>query len=150
MQLTHYDIKKILQIIDSATLHEIEFVHNGLHFRFINDTGSTTARQPAADPIASPASPQCSETQSEQARDARKTLIRAFAVGTLYRAPRNGHGASVETGTRVKADQTIAVIKTALSIVPVEAQVDGIVEHIFPDDGDFVEFDQPLFAIAVT
>lgn len=56
----------------------------------------------------------------------------------------------VGVGTRVQAEQTVAVIQTATRIAAVQAGSDGILTHIFPKDGEFVEFDQSLFTIAVT
>jgi biotin carboxyl carrier protein len=148
MQLTHRDVEKILQIVDGATsTREIEFVYNGFHFRFTRDTLPMTARQPA--PIPTSASPFPSSSglqhhkpaQSEELRGQQKTAICAPVIGAFFRSP--------DSGTRVQADQTVAVIKTAKRAVAIEAGVDGIVEHIFPNDGDFVEFDQLLLTIAV-
>jgi biotin carboxyl carrier protein len=156
MQLTHRDVEKILQIVDGATsTREIEFVYNGFHFRFTRDTLPMTAREPA--PIPTSASPFPSSSglqlhkpaQSEELRGQQKTAICAPVIGAFFRSPDSGRARLIETGTRVQADQTVAVIKTAKRAVAIEAGVDGIVEHIFPNDGDFVEFDQLLLTIAV-
>jgi acetyl-CoA carboxylase biotin carboxyl carrier protein len=156
MQLTHRDVKKILQIVDGATTtREIEFVYNGFHFRFIRDTAPTMAQQPAqiptsAPPLTSPSSLQLHKpVQSEQLRSQQKTAIRAPVTGVFFRNPDSGRAGLIETGTRVQADQTVAVIKTAKRVAAIQAEADGIVEHIFPNDGDFVEFDQLLLTIAV-
>ena len=146
MQLTHRDVKKILQIVDgAASAGEFNFVHNGLHFRFTRDKAAT-ARQAAILTASPPSSP---PIQSKQLRDEKETLIRAPAVGRFYRSPASGKNALVDARTRVEANQTIAVIKAAMRTTAVEPRANGIVKRIFSNDGEFVEFDQPLFLIAV-
>ncbi len=147
MQLTHRDVKRILAMVDSAaSVAELEFVHNGFHFRFIRDKAAT-ARQ-AGIPTASP--PSQIPIQSKQLRENKETLIRAPAVGRFYPSPPSGQGALIGAGTRVEANQTIAVIRAAMRATAVQAPADGIVKRIFANDGEFVEFDQPVFLIAVT
>jgi acetyl-CoA carboxylase biotin carboxyl carrier protein len=156
MQLTHRDVEKIIQIVDEATTtREIEFVYNGFHFRFIRYTAPTTAQQPvqiltSASPLLPPSGLQLHKpVQSERLRSQRKTAMRAPVIGAFFRSPDSDRARLIEIGTRVQADQTVAVIKTAKRVAAIQAGADGIVEHIFPNDGDFVEFDQLLLTIAV-
>lgn len=150
MPLTHRDVKKILELVDDATsMQEIELVHNGLHFRFVRDAALMTAQQRAVIPALSPSTPRPSARQRFK-HDRQENLIRAPMLGTFYRSPASEQGMFVDVGTRVQADQTVAVIKTATRIAAVEAGSDGILTHIFPNDGEFVEFDQSLFTIAET
>ncbi len=151
MQLTHRDVKKILEIVDGAArVSEIEFVHNGLHFRCSRDPAST--RQQTTIPARPPTRAQVSDRDKKtgRKRDNREAVIRAPLVGTFHRSPASAQSVSVEAGTRVQASQTIAAIKTANRISPIQTPDHGIVKHIFADDGEFVEFDQPLFVIRVT
>jgi acetyl-CoA carboxylase biotin carboxyl carrier protein len=147
MQLTHRDVKRILELVDgAASIGEIEFVHNGLHFRFSRDTAPAQRQTPAP-----PASPQDTRAiQSKQLGNAKEILVRAPAAGRFYRSPASDQSALVDASTHVEANQTIAVIKAAMRTTAVQARDDGAVKRTFANDGEFVEFDQPLFIVAVT
>jgi acetyl-CoA carboxylase biotin carboxyl carrier protein len=154
MHLTHTDVKKILEIVDAAThLDEIEFVHNGLHFHFQRGvTVATTQHQAVgtAQPVSSrPATTAgfLPAAQNKQ-RDERETAIRAPMVGTFYRSSTTDEAPLVERGRQVRAHDTVAQIKAGTCFIPIKAGVDGVVNHIFPSNGDFVEFDQLLFTVA--
>jgi acetyl-CoA carboxylase biotin carboxyl carrier protein len=129
-------------------MQEIELVHNGLHFRFIRDAALMTAQRWTVIP-ALPSSPRPSARQRFK-HDRQENLIRAPMLGTFSRSPASEQSMFMGVGTRVQAEQTVAVIQTATRIAAVQAGSDGILTHIFPKDGEFVEFDQSLFTIAVT
>jgi len=154
MQLTHRDVKKILEIIDAATqLDDIEFVHNGLHFHFQRSVTVATTQHEAvgrAAPVSSrpPTTARFLPAAQNKQRDERETAIRATMVGTFYRSPTTDEAPFVESGRRVRADDIVAQIKAGTRFIPIKAGVDGVVNHIFPSNGDFVEFDQLLLIIA--
>jgi biotin carboxyl carrier protein len=151
MQLTNRDIKKILEIVDGAPrIGEIEFVHNGLHFRCSRGPASTPQQTTIS---ALPPSAQTSDLgikKNEWQREKPEAVIHAPLVGTFHSSAASAPGWTVEAGVRVQAGQTIAAIKTANRVTAIQAPADGTVKHIFPSEGDFVEFDQPLFVIRVT
>jgi acetyl-CoA carboxylase biotin carboxyl carrier protein len=88
--------------------------------------------------------------QTKQLRAHKEVLVRAPAAGRFYRSPASDQGALVNDSTRVETNLTIAVIKTAMHATAVQPRVDGVVKRTFANDGEFVEFDQPLFIVAVT
>lgn len=73
--------------------------------------------------------------------------VRAMLVGVFYRSPEPGAEAFVEVGTRVEADQQIAIVEAMKMINPVTADRAGIVTEILANSGEVVEFDQPLFTL---
>lgn len=147
MQLSHRDIKKILQVVDgAASASEIDFVHNGLHFRFTRDK-SAMAHQPAVSIASASNSP---GFKSNRFGDEKESLVSAPVLGKFYRYPGTNQDLAIDAGMAVCANQTIAVIKTEMGTTAVRARTDGIVKRIFANDGELVEFDQPLFLIAVT
>jgi acetyl-CoA carboxylase biotin carboxyl carrier protein len=152
MQLTNRDVKKILEIVDGAPrVGEIEFVHNGLHFRCSRGPASTPQQTTIS--ARPPPSAQTSELdikKNERQRDKPEAVIHAPLVGTFHSSAASAQGSPVEAGVRVQAGQTIAAIKTANRVTAIQTPADGTVKHIFPSEGDFVEFDQPLFVIRVT
>lgn len=151
MQLTHRDVKKILEIVDAAScVGEIEFVHNGLHFRCSRDPAATRQQTTiGASPAANRRTSKTDIEKNQRQRDNPETVIHAPLVGRFYRSPAAGQSLPIEAGGPVQAGQTIAAIKTANRITAIQAPGHCIVTHIFPSDGEFVEFDQALFVIRV-
>jgi biotin carboxyl carrier protein len=142
-ELTHSDVSKILEIVDGAPhLNEIEFVHDGFHFHFQRGTPARSAsRAPTAPP-----SPLLAGTK--QASDLKDATVRAPQPGTFCCSSMSDEVPSIKLGQRVRADDTICVIKTAAHRTAIKAGVDGVVKHIFAQSGEFMEFDQLLIVLA--
>jgi biotin carboxyl carrier protein len=142
-ELTHSDVSKILEIVDGAPhLNEIEFVHDGFHFHFRRDAPNPVAPEtPAAASPPLPAGP-------KQAPDLKEATMRAPLPGTFCRSRAPGEASFVALGQYVHAHDTICVIQTAAQRTAIKAGVDGVVKHIFPQNGQLVEFDQLLIVLA--
>jgi acetyl-CoA carboxylase biotin carboxyl carrier protein len=156
-ELTHSDVSKILEIVDGAPhLDEIEVIHHGFRLHLQRGTTALPAQLSPAIPQASPsdrASPEAAlrpVSATKQALDAREIAIRAPTVGTFCRSSAPGEAPFVEPGQRVRADDTICLIKTAMLLSAVKAGVDGVVKYVFPQNGELVEFDQLLIILATT
>ncbi|MFF7245131.1 acetyl-CoA carboxylase biotin carboxyl carrier protein [Embleya sp. NPDC008237] len=74
-------------------------------------------------------------------------LVRAPLVGTLYRAPEPGAAPFVEVGDMVRAGQQVAIIEAMKLMNPIEADRDGRVAAVLVDNGQGVEYDQPLLEL---
>jgi acetyl-CoA carboxylase biotin carboxyl carrier protein len=73
--------------------------------------------------------------------------ITAAMVGTFYRAPEPGAPPFVEIGDPVRIGQQLAIVEAMKLMIPVEADVGGRVSDVLKDDGEPVEFGEPLFMI---
>jgi acetyl-CoA carboxylase biotin carboxyl carrier protein len=142
-ELTHSDVSKILEIVDGAPhLNEIEFVHDGFHFHFHRGAPNPLAPQiPAA---ASPPLP----AGIKKALDRKEATLRAPLPGIFCRSRAPGEASFAALGQRVQADDTICIIQTTAQDTAIKAGVDGVVKHIFPQNDEFVEFDQLLIVLA--
>jgi acetyl-CoA carboxylase biotin carboxyl carrier protein len=69
-------------------------------------------------------------------------------VGTFYRSPSPTSGPFVEVGQSVKAGDVICIVEAMKMMNQIEADKSGVVESILAEDGQPVEFDQPLITIA--
>jgi len=69
-------------------------------------------------------------------------------VGTFYRAPSPTSPAFVEVGQQVKAGDVICIIEAMKMMNQIEASKSGTVQAILVEDGEPVEFDQPLIEIS--
>lgn len=68
-------------------------------------------------------------------------------VGTVYLAPQSGAEPFVKAGSRVKAGDVLCIVESMKMFNNIEAETDGTVEAVLVDNGQIVEFGQPLFRI---
>ena len=157
MELSHEDVKKILEIIDASEhLQELELVHGG--FRLHVRRGAAGAA-PTEEPAPSPAAPEPTVPTSvppppklavEPALGEREIAIRAPMLGTFYRSPAPGEPPFVEIGKRVQADDTVCLIEVMKLFSSIKAGVDGVVTRILVENGAMVEFNQMLIVITTS
>lgn len=159
MEITHDDVKKILEIVDSAKdLEELDLSYGGFHLRIHRGNGPAPAiREPARavapPPTAVPAPPAAPPQARVPSAGQDHTLaagdiaIRAPMVGTFYRSPAPGDPPFVEVGQRVGPDDTLCLIEVMKLFTSIKAGVGGVVKQIVAADSDVVEFDQLLIII---
>ena len=97
----------------------------------------------AASTAAAPAAPAAPAAAAEPAGH----LVRSPMVGTFYRSPSPGANAFVEVGQSVKAGEVICIIEAMKMMNHLESDKAGKISAILVEDGQPVEFDQPLFSI---
>ncbi len=69
-------------------------------------------------------------------------------VGTFYRSPAPGAKPFVEVGQSVKKGETVCIVEAMKMMNQIEADQDGVIEAIMVEDGEPVEFDQPMVIIS--
>jgi acetyl-CoA carboxylase biotin carboxyl carrier protein len=157
MELTYSDVQNILAIIDKAEhLDEIEVVYGGFRLHVVRNgvgggkpvsiTAVGTAPQKRA--VTAPAAAIPAPRVSEVAVPKGVVAIRAPMLGTFYRASAPGERPFIEEGQQVRADDTVCLIEVMKLFNSLRAGVDGKVVKIIAENGDLVEFDQPLIFIA--
>lgn len=112
------------------------------------------AHSPAAAPVATaPAAPPAAATGTgttetfEEGLAASEVLIKAPMVGTFYAAPRPGAPAFVSPGDSVKEDTVLGIVEVMKLMNNLEAKVSGTVSRILIENGQAVEYGQPLMVI---
>lgn len=162
MNLTHDDVKAILEIVDRAQhLDEIELDFAGLRLHVRRSAGDAVSRAVPAParaasapavansaPAASAPSPSGAPAAASVPLGPNEVAVRAPMLGTFYRAPSPGAAPFVEVGQRVRADDTVGVIEVMKLFNSIRAGVDGTVVRIEPQNAQLVEFDQALVIIA--
>jgi acetyl-CoA carboxylase biotin carboxyl carrier protein len=158
LNLTHNDVKTILEIVDRAEhLDEIELVFAGLKLHVRRSGGEPMARssspvsRSAASPAAAPVAalqPTASAKAAAAELAPNEIALRAPMLGTFYRAASPGDKPFVEVGQRVKADDTVCVIEVMKLFNNIRAGVDGTVVRIEAQNAQLVEYDAPLVIIA--
>lgn len=118
------------------------------------DTSSATcsaaadsaAAEGAAPLSPAPAPPATSGTSGDVLADGLLT-VKAPMLGTFYRSPKPGEPPFVQVGDAITVDTTVGIVEVMKLMNSIPAGIDGEVVQILADDGDLVEFDQPLLAV---
>ena len=147
-------IKRLIELLDESGVNEIE-IHEGEESVRITRAAAQLAAAPA--PVAAPAPPAPAAAQpaaTEQAAPAEKDspetgghAVRSPMVGTFYRAPSPDAPPFIEEGQSVNAGDTLCIIEAMKMLNQIEADRSGIVRTVLLENGQPVEFDQPLFII---
>ena len=155
MELTHDDVKKLLEIIDRAEhLDEVELVFEGFHLHVRRGSAGAGPSIKPAIPLARTRTAEATKPDLLSAERAEPSLadgeiaVRAPMLGTFYRASAPGQSPFVEPGQHVKADDTLCLIEVMKLFNSIRAGVDGVVRSILAENGSLVEYNQVLFVIA--
>ncbi len=144
-------IKKLIELIETSDIAEIE-IHEGEESVRISRYGSAPPVVAAPPPPAPPPAP-AAETPAEAAAEEPAEpeleghVIRSPMVGTFYRAPSPGAKPFVTEGQTVKPGDTLCIIEAMKILNQIESDVAGVVKRILVENGQPVEYNQPLFVI---
>ncbi|EIC23497.1 acetyl-CoA carboxylase biotin carboxyl carrier protein [Thiorhodovibrio frisius] len=147
-------VKKLIELLEESNVAEIE-IHEGEESVRISRQGHAAPSffMPAgAPPPAAPSSPPApipatAETPAAESEIEDGTLVRSPMVGTFYRSPSPGTKPFVEEGSEVKLGDTLCIIEAMKILNQIEADIAGRVKRILVENGQPVEYNQPLFII---
>ena len=145
-------IKKLIELLHDTDVAEIEISEGEESVRITR--GSTnqvvvqTPQMSAPQTIAVPqAEPQQAADEPSEALAPAGHQVKSPMVGTFYRSPSPDAAAFIEVGSEVKKGDTICIVEAMKMMNQIEADTSGKIMAILVDDGDAVEFDQPLVVI---
>ncbi len=149
-------VKKLIELLEESNVHEIEIKEGEESVRISRGAQVTAAPQvltaaPAAAPAAPAPAPAAAPTApaaaSEQQAAVSGKAVKSPMVGTFYRSPAPGEDAFVSVGQTVNKGDVVCIVEAMKMMNQIEADCSGVVEAILVEDGQPVEFDQPLIAI---
>ncbi len=148
-------LKTLIDLVSESGISELEVNEGEDRVRIVNAGPSSPAghvvyANPApvhgmhAAPVAAPlvAAPVVEEAPAETGFVARSPM-----VGTFYRAPNPESPDFVKVGDTVKVGQTLCIIEAMKLLNEIESEQAGVIKQILCENGQGVEFDQPLFII---
>ena len=145
-------VKKLIELLEESDVAEIE-IHEGEESVRIS-RGSTLAATmaiPAAmpqAPVAAPAAAPAAAAATEQSEpEITGHAVRSPMVGTFYRSPSPGSKAFVEVGQQVAAGDILCIIEAMKILNQIESDKSGTVKQILVENGEPVEYNEPLFII---
>ena len=147
-------IKKLIELIEASDVEEIEISEGEESVRISRRSKAAAAPAPVyAAPVA-PAPVAPAPVAAAPAAEAEAPSVPAGhsvnspMVGTFYRSPAPGAAAFSEVGQTVSAGDTVCIIEAMKMMNQIEADKGGVIKAILVEDGEPVEFDQPLVIIA--
>ena len=143
-------IKKLIDLLEESNLAELE-IKEGEEVVRLSRVPKATAPQAAAAPaplpaVALAAPPVAVDTPAASTLPAGH-MVKAPMVGTFYASATPGTPAFVKVGQQVKAGETLGIIEAMKMFNQIEADVAGTVQAILVENGQPVEFDEPMFVI---
>lgn len=148
------EIKELISLLEESRLSELEIEEEGRRIRLTKQTETVVAHMPVHAPVAAPAmlpapapAPAAEAKGEPSLADQGLTIVSSPMVGTFYVCPAPGEPPFVETGDRITVDQTVCIVEAMKIMNEVAAKTAGVVERILVENGEPVEFGQPLFAI---
>ncbi|WP_373101063.1 MULTISPECIES: acetyl-CoA carboxylase biotin carboxyl carrier protein [Pasteurellaceae] len=145
-------IKKLIELVEESGIMELEISEGEESVRINRGTPAAAAVQytvPAA-PVASPApAPSAPATPAPAAASEELSghIVRSPMVGTFYRSPSPDAKVFVELGQSVKIGDALCIVEAMKMMNRIEADKAGVVKAILVNDGEPVEFDEPLIVI---
>ena len=144
-------LKTLIDLVSESNVSELEITEAEGKVRIVK-SGATVVHQyaaapvPAAAPAAAPAAP-LTELPAPVPAEPTGHIVKSPMVGTFYRASSPGAKSFVEVGSVVKEGETICIIEAMKILNEIEADKSGTISRIFGDNGQAVEYGQPLFII---
>ncbi|MFK7697193.1 acetyl-CoA carboxylase biotin carboxyl carrier protein [Paenibacillus sp. HJGM_3] len=159
------EIKELVKLIDQTSVSELEIENEGTRL-FIRKPGKTesvvvthaptvqpvytaptaAAPQPVAAPVQAAAPTAPAETPSDKSTADLHT-IKSPMVGTFYKASAPGAAPYVSIGDKVSEKTVVCILEAMKLMNPIDAEIRGEIVDILVEDGQLVEYNQPLFLV---
>ena len=150
------EVKELISLLETSELSELEIEEEGRRIRLTKKQEIVYGTLPSA-PAAAPAAPAAvapapvaDPAKEATLADEGLVAIDSPMVGTFYSSPAPSEPAFLQLGDTISADQTVCIVEAMKIMNEVAAKVAGTVERILVENGEPVEFGQPLFAIRPT
>jgi len=147
-------LKTLIDLVAESSIAELEVTEGESKVRIVKSSpapqNQVVMMQPSAMPQAAapagapapaavPAAPVAAEPQGH--------VIKSPMVGTFYRSSSPGAAPFVEVGSSVKAGDTVCIIEAMKLLNEIDADASGVIKQILVENGQPVEYGQPLFVI---
>ncbi|MDO6655175.1 acetyl-CoA carboxylase biotin carboxyl carrier protein [Anaerobacillus sp. 1_MG-2023] len=155
------EIRELIKLIDQSSIDEFEYENDGSKIVLKkNDVQYAEApvQQPVQQPVAqqvpepvkqvaSSSKEQATEEPKEEKQDESLHKIESPMVGTFYARPNPESDLYVKTGEKVSEDSVVCIIEAMKLFNEIEAEVNGEIVEMLVEDGQLVEYGQPLFLV---
>ena len=152
-------LKTLIDLVSESNVSELEITEAEGKVRIVKaghgapvQTVYAPMAAPAAAPVAAPALAPAAAPAAEAAAPAAAAapsgfVVKSPMVGTFYRSASPGGKAFVDVGSQVKEGDTLCIIEAMKILNEIEAEKSGTVTQVLGENGQAVEYGQPLFVI---
>ena len=145
-------LKTLIDLVSESNVSELEITEAEGKVRIVKGGGAVVQQVVAAPVLAQPAVAAATAAPASAAAPAPVAVpaghtVKSPMVGTFYRASSPGAKAFVEVGSQIKEGETICIIEAMKILNEIEADKSGTVTQILGENGQAVEYGQPLFVI---
>ena len=140
-------IRELALLLDETSLSEIEIERAGLRVRVARNINIATSVPVSVQPALAPASAPVAPVAAAMDLSKHPGVVPSPMVGTVYWAPEPGAKPFIEVGTKVSQGQTLLIIEAMKTMNQIPSPRAGTVTEILVEDGQPVEFGEPLVII---
>ena len=145
-------LKTLIDLVSESNVSELEITEAEGKVRIVKGGGAAAVPQfvaaaPVAAPPIAPAMTAVAAAAPVPAAAPEGHVVKSPMVGTFYRASSPGAKPFVEVGSPVKEGETVCIIEAMKILNEIEADQSGTVTRILGENGQAVEYGQPLFVI---
>ena len=144
-------VKKLIELLEESNIDEIEIKEGEESVRISRNGAQALSMAARAAPVYAPPAPMApppapvAPTPPVPAHTGH--VLNSPMVGTFYRSPSPSSASFVEVGQTVKVGDVICIVEAMKMMNQIEADKAGTIAAILVENGQAVEFDQPLFSI---
>ncbi len=143
-------LKTLIDLVADSGIAELEITEGEGKVRIVKFSQAVqpVAYMPEAAPVhAAPVAASAPVAAEATPKAPQGHLVKAPMVGTFYRAPNPGASPFVEVGQSVKEGEPLCIIEAMKLLNEIEADKSGVIKEILVENGEPVEYGQPLFVI---
>ncbi len=148
-------LKTLVDLVSESNISELEITEAEGKVRIVKQTAAaaapvqyvTAAAMPAPAMTATAPAAAGAAPAAEAAAPSSAKVIKSPMVGTFYRASAPGAKPFVEVGDTVKSGQPVCIVEAMKILNEIEAELDGVVKRVLVENGQPVEYGQPLFEL---
>ena len=151
-------LKKLIDLVEESGIAELEVTEGEEKVRIVKNTALAASQpiyalpQQAVAPVAPPSNRKSSSIDEDDEDDLNDdepegTVVKSPMVGTFYRAASPGSEPFVEIGSTVKVGDALCIVEAMKLLNEINTEVAGTVKAILVDNGQPVEYGEPLFII---
>ena len=138
-------LKTLIDLVSESNVSELEITEAEGKVRIVKSGSAPMLMQHAAAPAVAP--PASAAPAAGPAADPAGHAVKSPMVGTFYRSASPGAKAFVEVGSQVREGETICIIEAMKILNEIEADKSGTITRILCENGQAVEYGQPMFLI---
>ncbi|AUL48518.1 acetyl-CoA carboxylase, biotin carboxyl carrier protein [Bordetella trematum] len=143
-------LKTLIDLVAESGIAELEITEGEGKVRIVKFSQTlqpVVAAAPEAAPAVVAAAPAAAPAAPAAAPAIQGHVVKAPMVGTFYRAPNPGAAPFVDVGQSVKEGEALCIIEAMKLLNEIEADKSGVIKEILVENGEPVEYGQPLFVI---